>query len=214
MSGVVAYAQAHGKKLPDSEPSHWLTRSEHAHKNNSAHSSCFVRRDNASGDVWASLSEFAETGKLNALGGFRYVRADRPPESTVTRVLAITSDGDFDFTRLLPDLGDAEGSDPRLTQRPEASTRRFSARVLRSGQGAYVYTTPRTAAAVLQQYDKSLSQSGLLRADLIEQPNARAYAAGDGAVIVSVTEERGESSVAIFELGKLDTQAGASHDAS
>src|ERR1700712_3583466 len=40
MSGVVAYAQAHGKKLPDPEPSHWLTRSEHGHKNNSAHSSC------------------------------------------------------------------------------------------------------------------------------------------------------------------------------
>lgn len=213
VAGLVAYAKEHGHPLPDDDPSRWLTRTERASSNQSAHSSCFVRADSASGDLWASLMSFAETGKLGSLGGFRYVRADRASGADATRVLAIASDGDFDVDALVPDAGDASGRDPRVTPRPLDSERRFSARIARSGHGAYVYTSRRPPAEILGQYDRELSKLGLPRValptgDANVNEYARTYAAGDGAVIVSVTQDGAEVQVAIFELGELPAAEG------
>lgn len=204
---LVSAARVQGKRLPDGGPARWLTRSERAVGRDSAHSSCFLRDDAASGSFWESLAEFAESGRLSALGKFRYVRADRKEGDDVTRVLAIGSDGEFDLDALVPDHGDARGADPRLAPRPADAARSFSARIVRSGQGAYVYTSHRPPADVLKQYEVELPKRGMRNIELpamADSPtSARAFAFGDSAVIVSATPGlEGETQIAIFELGR------------
>jgi hypothetical protein len=210
---LLAEAKRRGTKLPDQAASHWTTMVEHADDVEASHSGCFVRpNDTEEGSLWKRIEQFATTGKLGTLGGFRYLRADRAEGSDYTRVLAISSDGGLDIDSMLPDEGDARGTDPRVASRPPKSTRTFSARVLGSGQGAYLYESSEKPERVLAQYDREIKAKGLAPVSLPdglggELPGARTYAADNGAIVLSaVPDDDGKTIVTIFEFGQLDVR--------
>jgi hypothetical protein len=210
LAPLVAEARRRGAEIPDHNPARWTTMAQRTEDMEAAQAGCFVRGDDKSeGSLWKRIESFASTGKLGSLGGFRYVRADRAEDSDYTRVLAISSDAEFDIDRMIPDEGDARGSDPRVAPRPQRATRMFSAKVLSSGQGAYLYESEVSPEKLLAYYDGAVVAKGLERVSLSdgkggEMPNARTYAAGDGAVVLSVAPgDDGKTLVTIVEFGQL-----------
>lgn len=208
---LVEAAKKHGHDMPDKPLAEWLTAAEVSDDLEAARGACFVRPDDtATGSLWERLDNFMNTGHLGAIGGFRFMRADRREDSSMTRVLAISSDGEFDIEAMLPDEGDARGSDPRLAARPPRSVRAFSARVSGRDSGAYLYTSKASPAEVVKLYDRQLAAK-LHRVEIKdaagkEREDARVYAAEDGAVVLSVApdeDEDGESIVTILEFGQL-----------
>ncbi len=203
-------ARKRGARLPERDHGFLTTMAERATDVDAAHGGCFVRPDDEErGSMLERLEAFASSGKLGTLGGFRYLRADRAEGSDNTRVLALASQGELDMDALIPEQGDAKGTDPTVATRPPHATRIFSARILGSGQGAYVYESNATTAQVLKHFDGELPKQGLTRVPLDdgqggERTDARSYAAPQGAVVVSVVdEEGGQSSVIVLEFGDL-----------
>lgn len=206
LAPLVAEAKRQGHAIPSRDLARWLTRSERTTSGQSAHGSCFVRPSGEpSGSLWTRGKRLVETGNLGALGGFRYVRADRAEHGTLTRVLAVATDAALDVDAMLPETGDARGRDPEVTARPPASVRKFSARVVRSGQGAYVYESTLDRDALLRHYDTHGAGPGLAQVALGYDTlkHARAFASERGAVVLSVTEDDEKRVVTIFELGRL-----------
>jgi hypothetical protein len=213
---LVAEAQKRGHKLPEKPLDQWFTTADRSDDGQAARGACFVRPgDKASNSLWDRLESFANTGHLGKIGGFRYLRADRADDASTTRVLAISSEGDFDIEAMLPDVGDARGSDPVVAARPPKSVRTFSARVSGRSQGAYLYASQATPAEVIAHYDQQLGkQRKLNRVELPDvkgkqRQDARVYASGDGAVVLSVLpdeDEEGASVVTILEIGELADQ--------
>ena len=210
LAPLIAEAKRRGAKLPEQKAAHWTTMVEHSDEREASHSGCFVRpEDSESGSIWRRIEQFATTGKLGTLGGFRYLRADRAEDSELTRVLAISSDAGLDIDRMLPDEGDALGSDPRVASRPPRATRTFSARVIGSGQGAYLYASSESPEVVLAHYERELTGKGLQRVSLPdgaggEQKDARTYAASQGAIVLSaVPDDEGATAVTILEFGQF-----------
>jgi hypothetical protein len=211
LAPLLAEAERRGAKLPDQSAAHFTTMVEHADEREASHGGCFVRsKDSAQGSLWKRIEEFATTGKLGSLGGFRYLRADRAEDSPYTRVLVLSSDDSLDIDRMLPDEGDALGSDPRVASRPPKSTRTFSARVVGSGQGAYLYSSSESPEAVLAHYDREIVGKGFAPVSLPdgaggEMPGARTYAAAQGAIVLSaLPDDDGSTVVTILEFGQLD----------
>jgi hypothetical protein len=208
---IVEAARKKGHKMPDTPLDQWLTAAEVSDDYEAARGACFVRpTDSASGSLWQRLERFVETGHLGEIGGFRFLRADRREDSTMTRVLAISSDGKFDLEAMLPDEGDARGSDPRLAARPPRAVRAFSARVTGRDSGAYLYMSGASPSEVIKHYDnqlaKQLSPVEIKDAAGKVRQDARVYAAEDGAVVLSVApdeDEDGQSIVTILEFGQL-----------
>lgn len=86
--------------------------------------------------------QFARTGKLLTLGGFRYAFAREVERHGDGKVFLFTawSESSFDLARLLPSAdGDAAGDDPAGLPRPPGTRRLLSASEIGRPSGVFVY---------------------------------------------------------------------------
>jgi hypothetical protein len=215
LTPLLEEAKKKGHKLPERDASLLSTMVERADDGSAAHSACFVRpEDKQSGSIWQRVKKLADTGKLGALGAFRYLRASKVRGSNLTRVLAISSNGDLDIDAMMPDEGDARGSDPRVASRPPEATRVFSARVVGSGQGAYMYDSKLDTTTLLKHYDDTLGKKQLAPVEMLDEngkvvADTRVYAAQDGAVAVYVVEgDDGKRTLTVLEFGHFELAEG------
>ncbi len=148
------------------------------------------------------LDEVARTGDVGKLGTFRYTTVDRASGATKTHVLRQWTEGSFNLTALFPEEGDAPGSDLTEVPRPEASRRLLDASVEGSSFGVHVYDAAGAPASVLALYDREMEPKGWKRIDLTEKEagTTRVYDAPGGQVFLTVTPNRGRSTVAIASM--------------
>lgn len=212
LAPLVAEAKRKGAKIPSDVPvSAWTSFLEYTDDRHAAQSGCFVRPgDSEEGSMLKRLERFATTGQLGTLGGFRYLRADRREDSDYTRVLAISSDGAFDLDAMLPESGDAHGTDPTIAPRPPKAVRILSARIVDSGQGAYLYESDAPKAELLKFYEGTLSAKNLAAVELPHEQepslkDSRVYASDNGAVLVSVHDDEDDKrTVTVIEFGHFE----------
>jgi hypothetical protein len=169
---------------------------------------CALRddNDNAHG-ILARLKSFSDTGNLSDLGHMRYIRADSLPGGKSTRLLAIWTDDPLNLERMLPDSGDAAGSDPVNVPRPPTSRRVFSGVIRRSGDGVFGYESTSAPGEALAFYARTLNEQRwdsvrlALRGER-SPPESRAFIRDGRAALITATRERTSepTTIAVVEI--------------
>jgi hypothetical protein len=143
-----------------------------------------------------------ETGELSSVGQIRYLYARKHARSG-TNVVAVLTTGDFNMHRFMSVEGDAPGDDLDEVPRPQHSRRIFQAELAGSPYVVRSYTTPTSAAQVLDGYQRSLPVRAWKKIE--GYPNATQNSVTfekDGAAVLIQAAKEGESTrVDIVQMG-------------
>lgn len=124
---------------------------------------CFAREEGQQADglggIVSRIAGLVETGDLQKLGRLRYVFAETT-RSGKTHIVAAWTDGPFNIYKLVPDQGDAPGSDAPNAPRPPRSVRLLSADVEGVPYGVRMYESEAAPAEVIGVYDAEMKARG------------------------------------------------------
>lgn len=163
---------------------------------------CFMRPEGAVSGLNARLERitgFLDTGDLSRLGNVRYVFAERTSEG-LTHVVTAWTDGSFNLYNLFPAKGDSPGSDLPDVPRPAGGVRLLTAGADGVPYSVRIYDSREGAAAILDEYDRSMAERGW---EPIIEDRAhlrRVYGRGDVHVYVLPREDRGRTLVTLVQM--------------
>jgi hypothetical protein len=180
---------------------------------------CFAREDgHGLRTALAALRGSAEHADLSALGKLRYVSARRQQDER-TQLIVVWAEQPLRIAALLPERGDAPGSDMHDVPRPPVSTRDLSVSARGRDYALRLYRTRKSRAELLVFYDHELAQRGFQKVpvlpsggdDLGQGLAARAFVREGRALAIGIQEsaETGEAQVSLIDLGGSARMVGA-----
>lgn len=126
---------------------------------------CFVKSSTSRATIGEALSTFQKTGELGAIGQLRYAYV-RKTKKGGTHVLAMWTMDKFNVKDMLPEAGDAPGTDFDQLPRPQDSRRLFSMRITGAPYGINVYESEQDPLALAKTYDQRLTRDGWFAIDI------------------------------------------------
>jgi hypothetical protein len=201
------------------DPSRWAVVREEARDGEAGQLGCLAQpREGGLSAVLKRLQTFVESGDLSKLGDARFVTARRTEDGKSTQVLALWTEGTFNFRDIFLSEGDAPGSDPQHVPRPPDARRVFSAEVPDQPYALRMYDSTRPRAALLSFYDTEMKRRGFAPRPVapkpgsddfvIEHPESRAFTKNGSALLVTTDSlEGGKIGVTLIEMGG----SGAAH---
>ena len=166
---------------------------------------CLVKGAETPASMLDASRLFQRTRDLGNLGKLRYAYA-RATTRGQTLVLTAWTEDRFKLDALFPSSGEAPGADPPEMQRPPDAQRLMSIDVARTPFGAYVYRSRATPRAVMEHYDRQMTNLGWTLLDPSEAVGDSGLNHGymkDGVVFTLATgvTEDGATLVSIGEMG-------------
>jgi len=172
---------------------------------------CFRRPDGQNQkSLTDAMQEFRETGDFAALGYLRYVHVSA--FGGETKVQTIWTNGSFNINHLMPpDNGsDTPGSDSPTMPRPAFGQRILTATAVGTPYAVRMYTTSQTQAAVLEFYDREMSNRGwaTIEAPTQGKLDGHWYERDGAQAMVSLgLNEAGRVVVTLGDLGTVEKSA-------
>jgi hypothetical protein len=201
------------------DPARWAVVREEARDGEAGQLGCLAQpREGGLSAVVKRLQAFVESGDLSRLGDARFVTARRAEDGKSTHVLALWTEGTFNFTNMFLSDGDAPGRDPEHLPRPPEARRVFSAEVPDQPYAIRMYDSTQARPALLSFYDGEMKRRGWAARPVapkpggddfvIEHPESRAFTRNGAALIVTTDSlEGGKTGVTLIEMGG----SGAAH---
>lgn len=173
-------------------------------------SACLAHPDDRGLRAFADHAKtFLATGDASGFGRLQYVFARKTAHGS--HVVLVWSTGPIQPLAMVPDEGDAPGSDGPDGVRPPSAVRLVSAVVSDAPYALGIYESAESGLKVLSHYDETMAAHGWTLQAIYAQPGAspasstsgpsRAYTK-DGAATILYTEAQGPRTlVAIVEMG-------------
>jgi hypothetical protein len=201
------------------DPSRWAVVREEAREGDVGQLGCLAQpREGGLSAVLKRLQAFVESGDLSKLGDARFVTARRTEDGKSTQVLALWTEGTFNFRDMFLSEGDAPGNDSPHVPRPPDARRVFSAEVPDQPYALRMYDCTRPRPALLSFYDAEMKRRGFTARPVapkpgsdqfvVEHPESRAFTKNGAALLVTTESlEGGKTGVTLIEIGS----SGAAH---
>ena len=153
-------------------------------------------------DLATRLSEFAEKGDLQALGGVRLLRAEAREQGAF--FVTTWNEGRAPLWEMFPPSGDAPGVDFFDLPRPAGARRVLSAWQEHGAPAINVYESAEAADVVWERYTRELTRQGFLESTHEHAQSAREHALmlvkGGQQVVITAETHNGKTLLAVMPL--------------
>lgn len=174
-----------------------IVRKDGAHEGMVA---CLAKSDRAIGSAQEGLDRFTKTGELSYIGKLRYAYVTGPSMSGRYEVTTIWTENNFNVNSIMvPDTGDAPGTDSPTVGRPAESRRLFAANITGAPYGLRMYESTATRENVYARYDSTLTSQDWQVLSIGD--DAHVYVKGGVETIVQAIPDKGKTFVTVSELG-------------